>query len=44
VITPDIIPGFEETDANRAYTPAPGCCADCDDALDFQAWQQEWAS
>jgi len=25
---------LEETEADRAYEPTPGCCEDCDDALD----------
>lgn len=35
---------LEETDADRAYTPVPGCCVDCDDELDFLTWQQEMTS
>lgn len=40
----DIIPGFEETDADRAFQPAGGCCEDCDEALDFAGWQCELAA
>lgn len=39
---PDIVPGFEETDADRAYTPISGCdCADCEDDQDFAAREAE---
>lgn len=41
---PDTIAGFEETEADLAYVPTPGCCADCDDELDLVAWQQELTS
>ena len=34
---------FEETDTDRRYEPVPGCCEDCDEALDVAAWQQELA-
>lgn len=32
---------IKETDADVAYAPTPGCCADCDEALDFAAWEAE---
>lgn len=34
---------WEETDADRRFEPIPGCCADCDEALDIHAWEHELA-
>lgn len=36
-----MIPGFEETEADLAMQPTPGCCEECDEALDIAAWEAE---
>jgi hypothetical protein len=41
-VIPDVIPGFEETDADRAYAPTSGCgCEDCGDERDLALWEAE---